>query len=112
MAAAAVLVPLWLMVLGSSVPGKTAGTAGFMILAAAGGLLTGAYYRTAVETAWPGSGKAPPALFYSWDMFGACAGGLLAGTLLIPISGLVWTAATAAAIHLTSAFVLTGKMQR
>ncbi len=110
MAVTAVLVPVWLKLQGAGIFGQMTGAAGFMVLSAAGGLLTGGYYRTLVDTAWPASGEAPPALFYSWDMFGACAGGLLAGTLLIPLSGLVWTAAAVAAIHFASAMLLTRKI--
>ena len=110
MAVTAVLVPIWLWLQTGLVSGHLIGTAGFMALSGVGGLLTGVYYRTVVETAWPVEGEAPPALFYSWDMFGACAGGILAGTLLFPLSGLAWTAAATAAIHFTSALILTRKI--
>jgi spermidine synthase len=110
MAFTAIIVPVWLRLQAEGLSGQLVGAAGFMFLSMTGGLLTGAYYRTVVETAWPESGGSPPALFYSWDMFGACAGGLLAGTFLIPLSGLVWTAAAVAAIHLASALLLARKI--
>jgi hypothetical protein len=110
MALTALMVPAWLWIQASAAPGQSAGSAGFMLMSLAGGMLTGAYYRTAVETAWPASGGAVPALFYSWDLFGACAGGMIAGTLLFPLSGLFWTASTAAAVHATTALILTRKI--
>lgn len=112
MAIAAVIVPFWLKLQAEVLPGQATGAVGFMVLSAAGGMLTGGYYRIVVDIAWPGSGKAPPAIYYSWDMFGACAGGLLAGTLLIPVSGLVWTAGTVAAIQVAAALLLTSKIPR
>jgi spermidine synthase len=108
MAAAAAAVPLWLGLQGSGSIGYLPGAAGFTLLSLAGGFITGTFYRTAVETCWPGA-YAAPALFYSWDLFGACTGGLVAGTLLIPLSGLVWTAAAVAAINCTAALVLPRK---
>ncbi len=110
MAVTAVLVPVWLRLQAGAGSGHLTGTVGFTALSAAGGLLTGTYYRTVVETAWPAAAAAPPALFYSWDMFGACAGGLIAGTLLLPLSGLAWTAATAASIHCAAALILMRKI--
>ncbi len=110
MGISAVLVPVWLRLQAAELSGHLTGMAGFMFLSLAGGLLTGAYYRTVVEIAWPEKRGAPPALFYSWDMFGACAGGLLAGTFLIPLSGLDWTAAVAAVTHLVSALLLVRKI--
>ena len=110
MAVTAVSVPLWLKSQASALPGQIAGALGFMALSAVGGLLAGGYYRTVVDIAWPASGKAPPAIFYSWDMFGACAGALIAGTLLIPISGLVWTSWTVAALHIATALLVTRKI--
>ncbi len=112
MAITAVTVPFWLKLQAVVLPGQATGAVGFMVLSAAGGMLTGGYYRIIVDIAWPGSRKAPPAIFYSWDMFGACAGGLLAGTLLIPVSGLVWTAGTVAAIQISAALLLTRKIPR
>jgi len=99
MAGAALLVPVLMAV---PIPGG----AGFLAVSAAGGLLTGAYYRRVVDEAWTGEGGAPAALFYSWDMFGACAGGILAGTLLFPVSGIAWTAAAAAAAHAVSSVLI------
>ena len=110
MASTALLVPVWLRFQAVEVTGQLTGGVGFMFLSLAGGILTGAYYGTVVETAWPRQAGAPPALFYSWDLFGACAGGLVAGTLLIPLSGLAWTAAAAAAIHLATALLLARKV--
>ncbi len=110
MAVTALLVPVWLRLQAGAGSGHLMGTVGFTALSTAGGLLTGFYYRTVVETAWPAEAAAPPALFYSWDMFGACAGGLIAGTLLLPLSGLAWTAATAASIHCAAALIFTRKI--
>jgi len=109
MAVTAILVPVWLQA--GAGKGHLTGAAGFIFLSLAGGFLTGIYYRTVVETFWPESEDAPHALFYSWDMFGACAGGLLAGTLLLPLSGLSWTAATAASIHCVAALIITRKIR-
>lgn len=108
MAVTAILVPVWLQA--GAGKGHLTGAAGFIFLSLAGGFLTGIYYRTVVENSWPESADAPHALFYSWDMFGACAGGLLAGTLLLPLSGLSWTAATVASIHCVAALTLTRKI--
>jgi hypothetical protein len=99
MAGAALLVPLLMAV-------PLPGGAGFLALSAAGGLLTGAYYMRVVEEVWAGDGSSPPALFYSWDMFGGCAGGLLAGTFLFPVSGIAWTAAAAGAAHTISSLLI------
>jgi spermidine synthase len=99
MAAAALAVPLLL-----KAPAEFG--AGFFALSAAGGILTGAYYRRVVDAFWTGRGGDPPALFYSWDMFGACAGALVAGTILFPLCGLAWTALAAAGMHIASALLI------
>jgi spermidine synthase len=111
MAAAALLVPGWHILLFRFGGAYSAGTAGFMALSAAGGILTGVYYRTAVETAWQEDSGVPPALFYSWDLFGACAGGMITGTLLLPLSGLGMTAITAVSIHCAAAIIITRKIR-
>jgi spermidine synthase len=110
MAVTAVLVPVWLGVRAGAGKGQLAGSAGFAILSLAGGVLAGIYYRTVVETSLPDEAASTPALFYSWDMFGACAGGLIAGTLLLPLSGLAWTAATVALIHCVAALLIAPKV--
>jgi spermidine synthase len=109
MAVSAMLVPAALSFLPA---GGYAGTAVFLGISAAGGLMAGMYYRKAVKTAWPSRGNAPAALYYSWDLMGGCAGALVAGTFLIPLSGLAWTAAFVAAVHLSAAALLAGRAVR
>jgi hypothetical protein len=106
----AMLVPLWLWLSAGQEGGVVSGTAGFILLSTACGFLTGMYYRAVVDSAWPGSDSAVPALFYSWDMFGACIGGILAGTFLVPVSGMTWTAIMVASVHFVAAVFLAPKI--
>jgi hypothetical protein len=71
------------------------------------GVLTGAYYPVVVRTALPGG--VPPALFYAWDLFGACIGGFLGGVLIFPLAGIVGAVAFIVFIHIASSFLLVGK---
>lgn len=74
----------------------------------AGGILTGAYYPLVVRTALPGDG-APPALFYAWDLFGACVGGILGAVILFPLAGMAGTVAFLVFVHVAAALLLVGK---
>jgi spermidine synthase len=110
MALTALLVPLWLATAGRGLTGEAAGTAGFLVLSAAGGALTGMYYRKIVDLSWEGAASGIPAAFYSWDLFGACIGSLAAGIMLLPVSGVKWTMAMVVSIHLLSASLLTRRI--
>ncbi len=86
-----------------------AGESVFYACAAACGFLTGLYYPMVVRTALPAERRIVPAVFYAWDLFGACAGGLVGGALLLPVTGLAGSAALIAALHLLAAGVLVGR---
>ena len=88
-------------------PTGGAGPAPFL-LAAALGMLTGAYYPAVVAEAFPG-GATPPALFYSLDLFGACIGALAGGIVLVPVSGFGGTILLVAGIHAAAAVIVAGR---
>nr|MBN1165245.1 hypothetical protein [Candidatus Krumholzibacteriota bacterium] len=81
-------------------------TAGFMSYSLLGGLLTGAYYRTVVHSAFRTDGKTVPAVFYAWDLFGACGGGLLGGFILFPLAGISGVILFLAFFHLVAGTVI------
>ncbi len=78
-------------------------------LALGGGALTGAYYPIVVRTALPDDGGAPPAVFYGWDLFGACAAGAVGGLFLFPLLGLPGTALFVACVHALAGLLLAGR---
>ncbi len=86
-----------------------AGESVFYVYAATCGFLTGLYYPMVVRTALPAERRIVPAVFYAWDLFGACAGGLVGGAVLLPVTGMAGTAALIAALHLLAAGVLVGR---
>lgn len=79
------------------------------LYAAACGFCTGLYYPLVVRTALGGERVVVPAVFYAWDLFGACAGGILVGAVLVPVTGIVGTALLIVAVHLLAAVMLVGK---
>ncbi|HUV36197.1 MAG TPA: hypothetical protein VMX58_04570 [Patescibacteria group bacterium] len=79
------------------------------LYAAACGFCTGLYYPLVVRTALGGERVTVPAVFYSWDLFGACAGGVLGGAVLLPVTGIVGTVLLIVAVHLLAAVMLVGK---
>lgn len=85
--------------------GYTAGTAIFGLFSLAGGLITGMYYRNVVDSAFPVRGRDVPAVFYSWDLFGACLGGTLGGSLLLPLAGISATLMLLLVLHLAAGAV-------
>lgn len=89
--------------------GVTAGESVFYAYAAACGFLTGLYYPLVVRTALPAERRIVPAVFYAWDLFGACAGGLVGGAVLLPVTGMAGTAVLIAALHLLAACMLVGR---
>ena len=73
------------------------------------GLLAGAYYRTVVRECWKLTSRRTPGIFYAWDLLGGSLGALIAGALLIPLSGITLSAALVAALHVAAALILAGR---
>jgi spermidine synthase len=84
------------------------GTVLFLVCTCCAGFLTGFYYPAVVRSA-PPADRAPPALYYAWDLFGACAGGILGGLILFPVTGIVGTALLIALIHIAAAAFSAGR---
>jgi hypothetical protein len=99
----------WAAFAGSAGVSFAAGSAVFLLLAAAGGALTGAYYPIVVRRAFPEGGRVAPATFYGWDLFGACAAGAIGGLALFPLLGLAGTAVFVAFVHALAAALLAGR---
>ncbi len=78
----------------------------FYLCSLANGLLTGAYYRSVVRNFFSVSGSRVPAVYYAFDLFGACAGAVSGGFLLLPITGALMVGATLAFIHAAAAVIL------
>lgn len=74
------------------------------------GLITGSYYRSAVRSVSPGRIRRSPALIYASDLFGACAGSLLGGSLIISLSGISWSLVLLLVIHVAGASILARKI--
>ncbi|MCX5752829.1 MAG: hypothetical protein NTW97_04175 [Candidatus Krumholzibacteria bacterium] len=100
---------LWAALLRSSGISSLSGSLPFFAIAGCAGLLTGSYYGIAVRTAFPEGGGYAPAGFYAWDVFGACAGGLLGGMLLFPTIGLAGTALCIALLHGLALALIAGR---
>jgi hypothetical protein len=94
---------------GSSAVPASAGEAIFSFYSVTGGFLTGAYYACAVRRAFPEERNPVPAVFYAYDLFGACVGGIIGGAVLLPFTGLIGTAALIVAVHLCGAGILSGR---
>lgn len=105
----AVALPAWTAAAGHLALSHGAGSGGFLLFAACGGLLTGAYYPVVVRAAYPEESRAVPAVFYASDMFGACVGGFVGGLVLFPVLGLAGAVAIIVAIHLCAAAFLAGR---
>lgn len=105
----AAAVPLWLRAAAGGAVGPAAGMAGFLVVPALTGALTGIFYRTVVGCAYGREGGRTPAVYYAWDLFGAVAGSLIAGVVMIPVAGTVWTAAFVAAAGGLAAVALAGR---
>lgn len=88
---------------------RLAGASVLYLYAVACGFCTGLYYPLVVRTALGGERVVVPAAFYSWDLFGACAGGILGGTVLVPVTGIVGTVLVIAGVHLLAAILLAGR---
>lgn len=102
----AAAVPLWLRATSSGIAGPVAAAAGFMLVPAAAGFLTGEYYRIVVHAAYGRCAGEAPAVFYAYDLLGAVAGGLIAGLIMIPVAGTFGTAAFIAMAHLSAAVLI------
>jgi spermidine synthase len=100
---------LWTALLGSLGISSPFGSLPFFVIAGCAGLLTGGYYGIVVRTAFPDGGGYAPAVFYAWDVFGACAGGLLGGMLLFPAIGLAGTALCIAIMHVLALALIAGR---
>jgi len=91
--------------------GIAAGTAGFITFSLMAGFLTGMFYRAVVSTVLESSPDEQPAVFYAWDMFGACLGSVLGGVFLFPVFGIAGAVAAILFLHLAGLALLTGKWQ-
>jgi hypothetical protein len=101
--------PVWTAVLRHAVLGVSVGSAGFFLVSLCGGFLTGSYYAIVVRHAFPDGGAAVPATFYAWDVFGACAAGLVGGVVFFPVVGLAGTVGCIALIHALTAVFAAGR---
>ncbi|MDD3643266.1 MAG: hypothetical protein PHQ19_07395 [Candidatus Krumholzibacteria bacterium] len=102
----AIAVPLWLRVASEGSISPASGIAGFLALPALAGCLAGVYYRTVVGAAYSKRHDKSPAVYYAWDLFGAVAGALIGGALMIPLAGTAWTAVFIAALNGMAALAL------
>jgi spermidine synthase len=100
---------LWTALLGGFGVSSVSGSLPFFMIAGCAGLLTGSYYGIVVRTAFPDGERDVPAVFYAWDAFGACAGGLLGGIILIPAIGLAGTALCVALTHALALALIAGR---
>lgn len=103
------VLPLWTLALRHAAFGYAVGSAGFFLVSLGGGFLTGSYYAIVVRHAFPEGGSAVPATFYAWDVFGACAAGLVGGVVFFPVVGLAGTALCIALIHVLTAVFAAGR---
>ncbi len=100
---------LWAALLRSFAVSSASGSLPFFLIAGCAGLLTGSYYGIVVRTALPDGEGYVPAIFYAWDVFGACAGGLLGGILLFPAIGLAGTALCIVLAHALALALIAGR---
>lgn len=106
----ALLLAGWFLALRAVGVGHTVGTAVFMVFSALGGVLTGLYYPIVVGMVLPREPAAVPAVFYAWDLFGACAGGLVGGLVLLPLTGVIAASLLIASVHLMAGVILVGRL--
>jgi spermidine synthase len=99
----------WTFVLGGGGVPQGAAHAVFLFCAFCGGGLTGMYYPVVVRTALPDNGRAVPATFYAWDLFGACVGGFVGGAVLFPALGVHGTALFVVFVHLAASVLVVGR---
>jgi len=78
----------------------------FYLFSLANGALTGAYYRSVARNFFGAYGGRIPAVYYAFDLFGACAGAVTGGFILLPASGAMLTGAALLFIHVSAALVL------
>jgi len=100
---------LWAALLKSFDIVSLSGSLPFFLIAGCAGFLTGAYYGIVVRTAFPDGEGCVPAAFYAWDLFGACAGGLLGGMILFPAIGLAGTALCIGLTHACALALIAGR---
>ncbi len=89
-----------------------AASAGFFAASLIGGFITGAFYRVVVSSALERMDGAQPAVFYAWDMFGACIGGLIGGIIVYPLSGMAGMTVFIVFIHVLAAIILTSRWKK
>ena len=78
----------------------------FYLFSLANGALTGAYYRSVARNFFGAYGGRIPAVYYAFDLFGACAGAVTGGFFLLPASGALLTGAALLFIHVSAALIL------
>jgi spermidine synthase len=108
-AALAVGLPAWTVLVRHATLSYPLGSLGFLACALSGGFLTGSYYPVVVRTAYREDGSSVPATFYAWDLFGACAGGLMGGLILFPFIGIGGTVLCIVLVHAMAAVFLAGR---
>jgi spermidine synthase len=99
----------WFHALSTLGPPLIPGSIVFMVFSVLCGFLTGAYYPVVVRMALPQERRAVPAVFYAWDLFGACAAGFIGGIVLFPITGITGTALLVSGIHALAGVLLVGR---
>jgi len=98
---------MWLFVIGRFNVGILTGSAGFIATSFIVGVFAGMFYGVVVSSVLEKLNNKQPAVFYAWDMFGACVGGLLGGIFIYPFSGSMGTVSLFIFIHLASVLLLT-----
>ena len=78
----------------------------YFILSCITGALTGAYYPVVIRTALSEKAESIPAIYYAWDLFGACIGGCIGGILIFPLVGLAGGVLFIAGIHIAAPLLL------
>lgn len=100
---------LWVRAESGSRIGFAAASALFYAASFGGGFLTGIFYRSVVSSVLEKLEGSEPAVFYAWDMFGACVGGLLGGVVLYPLSGMTGLSGFVIFMHAAGIFLLTAR---
>ncbi len=103
---------IWLLVIGRVAIGIITGSIAFIAASFIGGFLTGIFYRVVVSSTLDRLTNQQPAVFYAWDMFGACVGGILGGIFIYPFSGSPGAIALFVFIHISSMLLLTRKWKK
>ncbi len=85
----------------------------FLVLCFCSGMLTGAQFPAAVDLyrRWSDTRNTMPSsagLIYAGDLVGGCAGGIIAGVVLLPLAGLPGTLMTLIVLKILSLMMLTG----